>query len=222
MINARKRLPRATTAIVLALLLLVFQKQDTLLVYSARLNALLFVRLLLMLGANPNGTKQEGPAIVSHENTQGVFYTLVEHGANIPDKVVQDFVYRGNMPELLYCLDHGYRLTKQKMIGLLSCACRYHDGPYNFEMVRFFVEKGADVNGKPNFTQYNSDQQYPNVLCSAVASNNWEAFQYLLSKGAKLDIDTMEPSGKTLLSYAQQPSPIYDYLLIRSRQTSLR
>ena len=186
--------------------------RDTALVYSARINNLSLVRLFLALGANPDGSLLAGPAIVSHENTQAIFYTLVEHGAKIPDKVVQDFVYRGNMPELLYCLNHGYTLTEQRKIGLLNCACRYHDAPYNFEMVRFFVEKGADINGKPDYPNY-SNHDLPTVIWSTVVFDNWEAFQYLRAKGARLDINGKDAYGRTLPSMARKSSKILQYLL---------
>jgi len=107
-----------------------------------------------------------------------------------------------NIKELRKNIKEGYSVNSigEYASTPLHYACR--EG--NFEMVKFLIDNGADVNSKNNYSTI-----YPifDVITSINnQKNSFEILQLLISKGA--DINSVDSFGNTLLYHAVEQENI--------------
>ena len=184
------------------------------------------VKFLLENGANINTKDNDGNTVLYYniyydhygkeerlENAKKIFNLLIKYGADVNTKDN----YGGSLLNMAYSLEG---LTNREMFKLLvengfDLESRIKGGEYSpagydytplmiaaaindYDMVKFLVEKGADVNAKTHF-EYSSVET---PLLLSLDNENSSVAEYLINNGA--DINVTNEDGETPLMYASK------------------
>ncbi|MCP5378734.1 MAG: ankyrin repeat domain-containing protein [Rickettsiaceae bacterium] len=158
-----------------------------------------------------------------------IFKSLVDHEADINVRVdggnhagamvLHLTAYMGHFDIVKYLVEEK-NVNVNNVDGdtgtVLHCALDYNSKKDNYEIVKLLVEKGADLEGK---TDYSADNKNLTPLCFAVKYNHGlKIVQYLVENGANINIKTTGSFYKhTLLHYAAEAGDleVMKYLSVR-------
>lgn len=116
---------------------------------------------------------------------------LINRGASVNDSdslVTAITNSHWDMAKYLINEENADIYTKQDL------ALRYSCYKGNLDIIDFLIGKGANINAVA-IVKENTEEYHFNYasLTSAIASENWEVFHYLISKGADPNINNQEP-----------------------------
>lgn len=117
-------------------------------------------------------------------------YKFIEHGADIHDfSILYHAVMNEQIDFIHYLIEQHIDISKED-----DCALRLSAGVNNLEMVKLFLNHGANINAVPKNYTYEPQNDGENLTALATAANNgnWEIFQYLVAYGADINLDNDE------------------------------
>ena len=191
------------------------------------------VKLLVENGAKIDGKSNEGVTVfdtaISNGNPKIANY-LIAKGIDISKMKTADWAAIGNLEKVKADIKNGKSIDLPNSKGftpleaslsnkhinvakyliengavITTKAIRYPAGYGDLDVIRFLVDKGADVNGKESYGL--------TVLMSASGSGNLKLVEYLVEQGT--DINVTDNSGETALFDATKKGDlvIVKYLL---------